>query len=83
MTAESEKAEYAELPEFFKGMSNAYEDCAQFIDTMRDSLPPEMEPLSDGFSVMSEGIRGKIDQLQVIVAQNMAAAANREEETEQ
>lgn len=83
MTDETEKAEYAEFPEFFKGMATAYADCADFIDTMKDNLPPELEMLADGFSTISEGIRNKIDQLQVIVAQNMAAAANREGEGEQ
>lgn len=83
MTEQDEKAEYAEFPEFFKGMATAYADCATFIDTMRDNLPPELEVLADGFTTISDGIRGKIDHLQVIVARNMAMADKAKGETEQ
>lgn len=83
MTDQNEKAEYAEFPEFFKGMATGYEDCARFVEQMRDNLPPELEMLKSGFEIMADGIRGKIDQLQVIVAQNMALAENGEGGSEQ
>lgn len=83
MTNENEKAEYAEFPEFFKGMATGYEDCARFVEQMRDNLPPELEMLKDGFDIMADGIRGKIDHLQIIVAQNMAMADKAKGETEQ
>ena len=83
MTNNQENNTAPEMPEFFKGMACAYEDAAQFIETMRDNLPEEIKFMSSGFDTMAVGLREKINALQITVAQNMAAAANAEGSAEQ
>ena len=62
-----------QMPDFFRGMACAYEDCAQFIEHMRDNLPAELRPMMEGgFTTIAQGFRAKIDTLVVTVAQNMA-----------
>lgn len=81
MTIETEKPE---LPPFFKGMACAYEDCAQFIEHMRDNLPPELRGMMEGgFTTIAQGFRAKIDTLVVTVSQNMAKLDNGEGSAEQ
>lgn len=73
----------AQMPDFFRGMACAYEDAAQFIETMRDNLPPEISFMASGFTTIADGLRAKIAALETTVAQNMAAAANAEGSMEQ
>lgn len=81
MTIETEQPQ---MPDFFRGMACAYEDCAQFIEHMRDNLPPELKSMmTGGFTTIAEGFRAKIDALQVTVAENMARAASGEGSAEQ
>ena len=84
MTNNPETNAAPEMPDFFRGMACAYEDCAQFIENMRDNLPPELKGMmTGGFTTIAEGFREKINVLQITVAQNMAASANDEGSAEQ
>lgn len=83
MTNNQENDTAPEMPEFFKGMACAYEDCAQFIENMRSNLPPELDALGGGLDTIAAGFRQKINSLTTVVAQNMAAAANGEGENQQ
>lgn len=74
----------AQMPDFFRGMACAYEDAAQFIESMRDNLPPELKGMMEGgFTTIADGFRAKIAALETTVAQNMAAMANGEGSMEQ
>lgn len=81
MTDQTEQP--AQMPDFFRGMACAYEDAAQFIETMRDNLPTEINFMASGFTTIADGLRAKIAALETTVAQNMAAAANGEGSMEQ
>lgn len=81
MTKKIERTE--ELPEFFRGMEVAYADCAEFIEKMRDNLPPELKMLEGGFDTMANGVRQKITELHIAVEQHRKKAPTGEGEAKQ
>jgi hypothetical protein len=61
-----------ELPDFFKGMVCAYEDCADFIEHLCDTLPEELAFFKPVLKTTSNGIREKVQILKKTVAEEIS-----------
>lgn len=54
--------------EFMRGAKMAYNDCADLIAHMAETLPPELSFAAGGFVEMALGIRKKIEVMESLVS---------------
>lgn len=61
-------------PEFFEGAAGAYTDCADLIDHLAASLPPEVAFAAPALKTLAAGIREKIDNIDFLLNQEKGCA---------
>ena len=51
------------MEEFMRGARMAYEDCADLVQRLSDGLPEELKFAKSEFTIISDGMKQKIDLL--------------------